>query len=778
MELVAELVGHQGDIRCICVLEDGRIVSGSRDRLAKIWAPVNEGKAYVEEKTLYDHEHWVSGLMTLPDGNGFVTGSQDNKIRWYNTNGELICTLSGHKGPVTSFSWNYKTNELVSGSWDGTARTWSLDADAKIGTPGLVLDDHENGACVLALPSGDIVTGSAGIQADNKITGFQLRLWKNGKETKKRATHSGAIRALALGAKDGSVFGSVSNDGTLRIWSSETFDELAVMSNPLGPEGSPAFNFSLGTLASFDAICVASDDCCVRVWDTDAGTVSEEVPHPCTVWCVNGLPNGDMVTGASDGYIRVFSRHDERKAPAEVRQNFLEVAHQSRQAIADKASNGGKKVDPEKLAKIYDAPPGNADGDVKMFNKDGVAWVYQWSGDTGAWCEVGEVMGDAGKEELDGEVYDRVIPVELEDPSTGGIRKLKLGMNNGDNPYLLAQQFVEKNGLSDNHVEEIANFIQGVAGQQSTPTIDMSGGAMEVDQGGSGTSAMEVDPPGARSVGPFPLPTLTGLCFDTVNLSKVMEKFLEFNAVASPPLSEDQVKHLQELVGVLGNTSRYHASTVPSKGIDALVKALEWGPEHVFPVLDLVRITVTHPDGSQKLCALKQVDLLAKALELGSSESATLAVALLGARTAANLFRHKDGAESGCSLLLGPGAKSKVVAPLRQLAGYPNKNVRQAVATTLLNATNALYHVAGPREQAAKDIVHELDLIAIDLGKTCSENSELESLRRCLLALGSATKFGQHPDASFAEKARELALSSPESNAAIKGVRDALLKVV
>jgi len=33
---------------------------------------------------------------------------------------------------------------------------------------------------------------------------------------------------------------------------------------------------------------------------------------------------------------------------------------------------------------------------VKMFNKQGKAWVYQWSSQSQVWLEVGEVAGPTG----------------------------------------------------------------------------------------------------------------------------------------------------------------------------------------------------------------------------------------------------------------------------------------------------------------------------------------------------------------------------------------------
>ena len=123
------------------------------------------------------------------------------------------------------------------------------------------------------------------------------------------------------------------------------------------------------------------------------------------------------------------------------------------------SGNGVTSVDVTKLVSFFNAKPGTSEGEVKMFNKNGEAWAYQWSMASQTWIEIGPVVGgDSSKEELDGKEYDRVLPVELEDPATGGTRKLKIGFNNSDNPYVVAQQFIEKHGLSFNHAQDIAEY--------------------------------------------------------------------------------------------------------------------------------------------------------------------------------------------------------------------------------------------------------------------------------------------------------------------------------
>ena len=48
------------------------------------------------------------------------------------------------------------------------------------------------------------------------------------------------------------------------------------------------------------------------------GECAQTIVHPAvSVWAVSVMPNGDIVTGASDGHVRVFSAVEERWASAE-----------------------------------------------------------------------------------------------------------------------------------------------------------------------------------------------------------------------------------------------------------------------------------------------------------------------------------------------------------------------------------------------------------------------------------------------------------------------------
>ena len=70
---------------------------------------------------------------------------------------------------------------------------------------------------------------------------------------------------------------------------------------------------------------------------------------------------------------------------------------------------------------------------------------------------------------MDGEAYDMVIPVEIELP--GGVKKLEIGYNRGQNPFTVAQEFIDKHMLDQAYLREIADYITQRVGDYRPPVL-------------------------------------------------------------------------------------------------------------------------------------------------------------------------------------------------------------------------------------------------------------------------------------------------------------------
>lgn len=98
---------------------------------------------------------------------------------------------------------------------------------------------------------------------------------------------------------------------------------------------------------------------------------------------------------------------------------------------------------------------------MQVFEKGGRAIAAQWSAASRTWIEVGEVTGtNANASTLDGRRYDHVPPIEIDVPG-GGVQTLRIGYNNGENPFVTAQAFIDDHVLDQGYLAQIADYISG-----------------------------------------------------------------------------------------------------------------------------------------------------------------------------------------------------------------------------------------------------------------------------------------------------------------------------
>lgn len=236
-----------------------------------------------------------------------------------------------------------------------------------------------------------------------------------------------------------------------------------------------------------------------------------------------------------------------------------------------------------------------------VFNKDGKLIAAQWSMVSAAWVEVGEVTGNADGGSVAGVAYDHIYPTEIETP--GGLRKLDLGYNNGENPFAAAQRFINQNELEQGYLSQIADWIiarSGPNAPSATPTLDSPAAA-----------AMTYPPPT-----PTPVVHSNSNAFQYVTFGDVpkelakkwMTKVEAWNAEYSASgancvMSGDELNNIRACCTVLSEQSYYHSSRISSHThYKALAtKMLQWGDHQMFPLFDLARMLVMHPSGADEL---------------------------------------------------------------------------------------------------------------------------------------------------------------------------------
>lgn len=124
--------------------------------------------------------------------------------------------------------------------------------------------------------------------------------------------HTDAVRCVAA-IPGGATFASSSNDGTIIIFALETGDALITL------HGHTSFVYSLAFLPEREELVSVGEDRTMRIWN-ETGANIQTIPIPATsVWAVGVVGNGDLVTGSSDGAVRVWTRDETRVAGLEER---------------------------------------------------------------------------------------------------------------------------------------------------------------------------------------------------------------------------------------------------------------------------------------------------------------------------------------------------------------------------------------------------------------------------------------------------------------------------
>eukprot|EP00555_Chaetoceros_dichaeta_P009228 CAMPEP_0198260324 /NCGR_PEP_ID=MMETSP1447-20131203/9324_1 /TAXON_ID=420782 /ORGANISM="Chaetoceros dichaeta, Strain CCMP1751" /LENGTH=848 /DNA_ID=CAMNT_0043947955 /DNA_START=87 /DNA_END=2633 /DNA_ORIENTATION=+ len=733
------------------------------------------------------HGHHVTAVIGIPSTtdddtmNGYVSGCKDSLVRIFDCNHTLVRTLTGHTKAVTSLSWVRISNQLLllTGSWDGTAKLWNSTNGTCLAT----MDGHENTVSVQGLPPttneegtvdavGRFVTGSAGIAAGNVIRDHKIRLWNVVLSTDAQTAtatitktvandHDGPIRGLAFDALTAMVF-SCSNDGTVRVRDSTSGEcVLTLHTAPLLQQQQPPMLLDVTSLGK-GLIAACSEDGNAFIWNisnTNTNTNNDQHPqiiaHPNCVWKIEALPNGDLITACHDGFLRIFTQATDRHATPDDIATF----HEAVQTTRAKTSSGPS---PEEIAKLPNwtaqtSHTGKSDGQVQVFAKDNKAIAAQWSAASRTWIEVGEVTGrNDAQGTINGVRFDHVFPIEM-DVAGGGVQTLTIGYNNGDNPFVTAQAFIDEHVLDQGYLSQIADYIRQRTGESSVPTLGTADGGNNTQSNaaaGSSSSSTPMDIDAATPSYQY-LPMKGYKSFDagadSKTLTKIITKIREFNATNTtdnnPTLSTNDIDLLDNLCATLGATSRYHSSSITDAELNVIHKIINsWSSSHAFPAIDLARLTVLHPDASKSTRGAYWSTILQATLQTcnQTTASSSVAIPMLSLRLCANCFRGGNGS---LHAVVGSQLLPEILQCAANFSTSTNKNVRLAVSTVLLNAASYLQRTAGSCDGM------DADSMLSPVGKVLASGLyETEATVRVLVALGTVLLA----DDKFLSRAKEL----------------------
>ena len=258
------LTGHSDWVTSVAFSPDGAtLASGGRDKTIQIW-DLNKGKWWY---ALRGHEDRVYAVAFSPDGQVLASGSRDKTVQLWNLNkGRPMSALSGHAGGVEAVAFSPGGEFLATGSRDKSLQLW----DWRNGRSICTLAEHGDWvrAIAFAATSSSISPPSQGGAGGGSVlaTGSRdgtAKLWRidaEGRGTLLRSMrdNSGDVLCVAL-SRDGGFLATGSRDGSIYLWDTATGGLLELLTGHEGEVLSVAFSAD-GCLAS------GSGDRTVKIW--------------------------------------------------------------------------------------------------------------------------------------------------------------------------------------------------------------------------------------------------------------------------------------------------------------------------------------------------------------------------------------------------------------------------------------------------------------------------------------------------------------------------------
>ena len=276
---------HDSWVRSVAFSPDGNtIATASNDNTVKLWNL--QGQVI---QTLKGHGSGVNSVAFSPDGNTIASASEDNTVKLWNLQGQVIQTLKGHGSGVNSVAFNPDGNTITTASWDKTVKLWNLQGQV-IKT----LKGHGSGVNSVAFnPDGNTITTASG---DNTV-----KLWNlQGQVIKTLTGHGYSVTSVAF-SPDGNTIASASGDNTVKLWNLQG-KEIQTLTGHGYSVTSVAFSPDGNTIAS------ASGDNTVKLWNLQGKEIQTLTGHGYSVTSVAFNPDGNTITTASgDNTVKLWN---------------------------------------------------------------------------------------------------------------------------------------------------------------------------------------------------------------------------------------------------------------------------------------------------------------------------------------------------------------------------------------------------------------------------------------------------------------------------------------
>lgn len=242
-----EIIGHAGSVYC-CASKGNFIYSGSADKYVTRWK-IDEG---IQDKFAIKFEQSIYALCITND-NLLVVGLADGGLHFFNLDSrEELKYYTQHTQAIFSIGYNTVKNQLYAADADGNLSIWAADGSKLL----------------IYLP-----------------------------------LDCGKVRSIDV-SEDGDQFVLACQDGTIRIFESEYFNEINTIDAHKGGATSVLFH-----PLNSNQLISGGKDALLKLWDWKTEKeLKSIVAHTFAIYAIASLNNGEtIVTASRDKHVKEWT---------------------------------------------------------------------------------------------------------------------------------------------------------------------------------------------------------------------------------------------------------------------------------------------------------------------------------------------------------------------------------------------------------------------------------------------------------------------------------------
>ncbi|RPD70204.1 WD40 repeat-like protein [Lentinus tigrinus ALCF2SS1-7] len=287
---------HDGSVTALTYSADGKYAaSGSEDTTIILWdVPTNNAL-----HKLSGHCDTVSSLAFSRDNEYLASGSNDEKvILWRVQDGQEDRRLSPGV-PIHTVAYTPDGSKLIAGAYNGSLIIWETEGYQQL----RVITKHLAVITFIVFSPDGRLMATGGTESDCYI--WDLETLGQGEPKSVLQGHKGMVCSAAF-SPDRNRIVTASDDGSARVWKTETGEALVILHEHTGPVWTVAFSPDGKRVAS------GSSDSTVKVCDSFSGErIFSLDGHDSMINAVQFSPGGQFIaSAASDNTVRLWNAAD------------------------------------------------------------------------------------------------------------------------------------------------------------------------------------------------------------------------------------------------------------------------------------------------------------------------------------------------------------------------------------------------------------------------------------------------------------------------------------